>query len=135
MSDARVGRRGIEARLVRLSPLDRLCQLVVDLEDQTLRAILAVGLSVTFAHDPERVHDVVDVLALEVIEVEERGVELRAEEGAALSVPLERRAVVAMVAREWSHVRGRIDELEDPRAEPLNKRERLVPWRRLVIRG
>lgn len=72
--------------------------LVVDFENQALRAVLAMCLFVVLADDRERVHCVVGVVAREAIQAEEGGIELTAEKTPACWLPAKGWAVVADIA-------------------------------------
>src|SRR5579884_2061016 len=94
MRHARVGRRRVEAGLVGVAGAHGLVHGVVELEDDALGAVLAVGRFVFALDDGEGLHDVVHVGALDAVEVEVGGVQLAAKQEAPLLVPAERRAVV-----------------------------------------
>ena len=64
---------------------------VVDLEDEPLAPELAVVALVILADHCEGVHDVLDLVARETVEVEHRRVELGAQDLAPLRDPPERR--------------------------------------------
>ncbi len=106
MAHGGVGWRGVEDRLVGLAGGDGCGHGVVAFEDDALGAVLAVGGLVLAPHDRERVEDVVDVVALDAVEVEERGVKFRTQQEAPLWLPAERRAVVARVGGERLQVPG-----------------------------
>jgi hypothetical protein len=74
MRDAGVGRRGVKPSLVWTAGGDRIRQLVVDLENEALRAVFAMRLHVLAPDDRERVHYVVDIVFREAVEMEEGGV-------------------------------------------------------------
>ena len=61
---------------------------VVDLQDDPLGAVLAVGLLVVLADDGEGVEDAVGVVVPDAVEVEEGRVQLAAKQEAAPSLPL-----------------------------------------------
>jgi hypothetical protein len=122
MRDARVGGGRVEAGLVGGACAGGVGQDVVNLEDDALRPVLAVGLLVVLPHDGESVEDAGSVFAGEAVEVEEGGVQLGAEEEAAGRVPAERRAVAADVAGERLEVPGGLGQLEDARSEPPTHR-------------
>jgi hypothetical protein len=62
---------------------------IVDLEDGVFGAVVAVGFFVFAFDDGEGIHDVVNVVALDAVEVEVGGVEFAAEQEAAVFVPAE----------------------------------------------
>ena len=66
------------------------------------------------------------------VEVEEGGVQLAAEEEAAVFVPAERRAVPAAVRCEGFEVPGGVRQFEDSWQQPIAERFATVPWRRRV---
>ena len=86
MGDARIGRWGIKSGLIRLAGAGGFGQGVVDFEDGVFGAIGAVLVDVLAADDGEGVEDVGSVVAVEAVEVEEGGVEFRAEQFS-LAVP------------------------------------------------
>src|SRR6267142_3358496 len=134
MATARVHRRRVEANLVGLAGAHGRGEGVVDGEDDAPGAVVAVALRlVPMADDGEGVHDegygvargqeagreprqVCRRLAVcrapvaaglgRQVEVEEGGVQLAAEQEAALLVPAERRAIPATVLREGFLVPG-----------------------------
>ena len=69
----------VKHRPIRLACLDGIGQGVVDLEDSFLCAVFAEGRLVFASHDRKGLQDVVHVVAFDPVEVEERGVQLRAE--------------------------------------------------------
>src|SRR5690606_24231562 len=95
VGDAGVGGGWVEAGLVGEAGLGGVGEVVVDLEDDALGAVLAVGLLVVLSDNGEGVEDVVGVVSRYAVEVEEGGVELGAQEEAAFGIPAEGRAVVA----------------------------------------
>ena len=70
-----ISRRRVEQGLVGLTSLDGLLHGVVDLQDDALGAVLAVGSLVLALDDGEGVHDVVHVVAGDAVEVEVGGVQ------------------------------------------------------------
>ena len=128
MGQARIGRGWVEARLVGLTGAERRDEGVVDVEDDAPGAVVAVELRLVLAADDgEGVHDVghgvargweagleprqvcrrlavcgapVAALLGWQVEVEEGGVQLAAEQEAALFVPAERWAGPAAVLGE-----------------------------------
>ena len=71
--------------MVRLAGAGGFGEGVVDFEDDALGAVLAVLGDVLAADDGEGVEDVGGVVAVEAVEVEEGGVEFRAEQEACAS--------------------------------------------------
>ena len=120
MTTRRICGRRIETSLVWLAGSHRLSHLVVHLQDHALGAVLAVRRLVLAPYDGERVHDVVDIVALDAVEVEERRVELGSEEKPPLRVPAERRPVVPEVTSERGEVVGSERKFEDARGDPLD---------------
>jgi hypothetical protein len=119
---ARVGGGRVEAGWIEGSGAGGVGHGVVDLEDDALRPVFAVGLLVVLPHDGEGVEDVGGVVAGDAVEVKEGGVQLGAEEEAAGRVPAERRAVPPDVAGERLEVSGGVGQLEDARSEPPTHR-------------
>ena len=117
----------VEGGLVRLAGFGGTGHLVVDLQDAALGAVLVVVGLVLALDDWEGLHDVVRVVAPDAVEVEEGGVQLAAEQEAALGVPAERRAVVAEVAGEGLQVPGGVGEFEDARGDPVAQHRGFVP--------
>ena len=74
MGHSRIGRRRVEAGLVRLASPHGLSHGVVDLEDHSLRPVLTVLLLVLSLDNGKGLHDVVRVVALDAIEVEVGGI-------------------------------------------------------------
>jgi hypothetical protein len=80
MCHARIGRRRIEQGLVRLTSVDGTLETVVDVEDLLLGPVAAPLGNILALDDREGLHDVVDIVTLDTVEVEEGRVELAAEE-------------------------------------------------------
>src|ERR1019366_6988090 len=97
-----VSRRRIKDRLVRDAGPDGLSHPVVAVKDQALGAELAEILRLLLAplERIEGVHDVLNLIAFEAIEVKVRGVEFCADDGPPLLVPPERWPVVPKILRE-----------------------------------
>ena len=87
MRDARVGGGWVEQGLVGDAGAGRLGQLVVNLQDDALGSVFAVGGLVFLPHHREGVEDVVGVVAVDAVEVEEGRVELAAKQEAAGVAP------------------------------------------------
>ena len=113
MRDTRVRRRWVQVCLIRVPAANCLRHLVVNLQDHTFGLVLPVFRFILAANDREGVHDVVDIVAGEAIEVEEGGVQLAAQQEASLGVPAERRAVVPAVGGEGLQVPRGVCELKD----------------------
>ena len=118
MRHGRIGRRGIETRLVRFAAVHGLLHGVVDFEDDPLGAVLAVRGHVLALDDGEGLHDVVHVVTRDAVEVEIGRVQLAAKEKATLLVPAEGRAVIAAVVCEGLQVPCGVRELKDAGKEP-----------------
>src|SRR5690606_26797476 len=87
VSQARMRRRRVQARLV-LTTLGAAARpLVVDPDDRELRALAAVLRLVLALHDGERLHYVVDVITRDAVEVEIDGVQFCAQPKAAFVIP------------------------------------------------
>lgn len=115
MSHARVGGRRVEPRLVRRAGTGGLGQRVVDFQNHSLRAVLAVLTFVLFAHEPERVEDVRRVVAVDAVQVEERRVEFTTDQRAAVGIPPERWAIVAAVVGKRFQVSSGVGQLQHAR--------------------
>ena len=130
-------RRGDDG-LVWLTRALGFCHSVVDIQDNALGAVLSVFLLVLALDDGEGLHDVVHGVAWggegfeefggalflpfigsTEVEVEEGGVQLGAEQEAAVLVPAKRRAVEAAVTGEGLQVPGSVGKFEDAREEPI----------------
>src|SRR5262249_5616373 len=96
----RRSRRGIEQGLIRSAGPDGFRHRVVDFEDDALGAVVAPLLHILALDDRERVHDVVNIVPADAVEMEEGGIKLATEEEAALRVPAEGRAVVPAISGE-----------------------------------
>lgn len=97
MRYARVGGGWVEEGLVGLAAGYGCSHSVVDLEDGVFGAVVAVGFFVFAFDGGESIHDVVNVVALDAVEVEVGGVEFTAEQESAIFVPFEGWAFVAAV--------------------------------------
>ena len=86
---------------------------VVHLLNDPLRAVLAVRRLVLALDDGESLHDVIDISALDAVEVEIDCVQLAAYEEATLFIPDERRAILTQVAGERLHVPSGVGQFED----------------------
>src|SRR5262245_56344232 len=100
MSRARVGRRWIKPRPVRLPRAARLCKRVVNLQDDPLGTVLAVPFRILAFHDGECLQHVVGLLPIQPVEVEEGGIQLAPQQKAPFLVPEEWWAIVAAVSGE-----------------------------------
>jgi len=100
MTTPGIGRRRVEPCPVRLSRSDRLRHVVVDVEDDLLCAVFAVNPLIVPSNDGKRVHDVIDVSPIDVVEMKKGGVDLASKKKPAGMIPSERRTVVADIARE-----------------------------------
>ena len=128
MRRARVSRRGIQRRnpfrFIRHGNLSVLLfgrrnqhrrqrrQSIVQLQDDTLAAVFAVSRLVLALDDGEGLHDVVDIIALDAVEVEIERVQLAAHEEAAFFIPDEWRAIVVEVAGEGLQVPSGVGQFE-----------------------
>ena len=68
--------------------------------------------------DGEGFHDVVDVVFLDAVEVEERGVQFAAQKESAVFVPLEGWSIIATVLGKGLEVPGGLDQLKNTREYP-----------------
>ena len=110
--------RWIETGVIRLASRDGLLHGFIDFQDNPLRAILAKLPFVLTLDDWEGIHDVIDIIACDAIEVEVGGIEFAAQQEAPLFVPAERRARVAAVSSEGFHIPSGVGEFEDTRTDP-----------------
>ncbi len=113
MRHARIGGRGIEARLVGAATAHGRGHFIVDFEDRRFGAILAMGGDVLALDDGEGLHDVLHIVAGDAVEVEVGGVEFAAQQEAPLLVPAEGRAVIAAIVGKGLQVPGGVGEFED----------------------
>jgi hypothetical protein len=127
MGEGGVGWGRGEGGLVGGAGGDGLGEALVEGLDGVFGAVGAVGLFVALADEPEGVEDVVDLEGGEAVEVKKGGVELGAELEAAVFVPAERGAFVAVIAGECGEIPGGVDELEHAGADPLGERLLRIP--------
>jgi hypothetical protein len=104
MGEGGVGWGRGEGGLVGGAGGDGLGEALVEGLDGVFGAVGAVGLFVALADEPEGVEDVVDLEGGEAVEVKKGGVELGAELEAAVFVPAERGAFVAVIAGECGEI-------------------------------
>ena len=95
--------------------------LVVHGEDGVFGAVGAVSSLVLAFDDGEGVHDVVDVGAVDLIEVEVERVEFAAHEEAALVVPDEGRTVIADILREGLQIPCGVGEFQHTRGNKIEQ--------------
>lgn len=114
MRHARIRRWRVEERLVGDARAPCLGHFVIDFEDDALGAVFAVGSDVLALDDGEGLHDVIDVVAGDAVEMEVGGVEFSAEKEAAIFISAEGRIVVATILGEGLQVPGGVGEFEDP---------------------
>src|SRR5690606_22461097 len=95
---------------------------VVDLQDEFLGAVGAVLGLVLPLHDGEGLHDVVDVITLDAVEVEEEGVQPSANYRTTPLIPSEGASQVTHVLRKSLHPPFNKGELKDSRIHKLQKR-------------
>ena len=146
VGDAGIGGRGVQPCLVGLTGGDGVLDALVDVEDGALGAVVAPSRLVLALDDGEGLQDVVDCVARRgealpqprqlllplpsrpaplairrrrQIEVEEGGIQLTAQQEAALLVPAEGRAFVAEVAGEGGEVPRRVHQLKHASRHPL----------------
>src|SRR5690606_20484358 len=90
---------------------------VVDLQDQVLGAVGAVLPDLVVLEAAilglERLHDVVNIITVDSVEVEEVGVQLGADDRAAFLIPAEWFSLVAQVSGERSHVVSSVDKFKN----------------------
>ena len=94
-------------------------------------AVLAVVALLVLTHDKERVQHVLGLQACQPVDVEEGGVEIRAQQRAALRVPAEWRAGVAHLLGVGLQPPRGVRQLQDIRKDPASERAVELPQGRL----
>ena len=113
MGNTRIGRRWVEACVIGLASCDGPLHISIDVQDHPLSTVLAELGFIPTPDDGEGLHDIIDVIMSNAVEVEVGGVEFTAQQEAPFFIPTKGRAIVAAVFGKGFQIPGGVSEFED----------------------